>query len=77
MEKSQDMFTSAEIQNEILSIMAQSILREITSEISGKWFTIMVDETTDLNNVEQMVFCLRFVGDDLEVYEEFIGLYKS
>ena len=76
MEKSQDKFTSAEIQNEILSIMAQSILREISSEVSGKWFTIMVDETTDLNNVEQMVFCLRFVSDDLEVHEEFIGLYS-
>jgi len=50
MDKSQDKFTSPDIQNEILSIMAQSILQDIVSRISGKWFTIMADETTDLSN---------------------------
>ena len=63
MEKSQDRFTSPEIQNEILSIMALHILREITSELSGKWYTIMVDETTDISNTEQMVLCLCYVDD--------------
>ena len=52
MEKSQDRFTGPEIQNENLSIMALHILREITSELSGKCYTIMVDETTDLPNTE-------------------------
>ena len=56
--KSQAKFTSPDIQNEILSIMALMILREITSEIAGKWYTIMVNETTDLSNSEQMVLCL-------------------
>ena len=65
MEKSQDKFTSPEIQNEILSIMALHILREIASELSGKWYTVMVDETTDLSNTEQMVLCLRYVDDNL------------
>ena len=76
MDKSQDKFTSPDIQNEILSIMAQSILQDIVSSISGKWFTIMADETTDLSNTEQMVLCLRYVDDDLEVHEEVIGLYS-
>ena len=76
MEKSRDKFTSPDIQNEILSIMSLYFQREINSEISGKWFTIMVDETTDLSNTEQMVFCLRYVDDNLEVHEEFIGLYS-
>ena len=61
MEKSQDKFISPDIQNEMLSIMPLRILREITSEMSGKWYTIMVDETTDLSNTEQMVMCLRYV----------------
>jgi len=65
MEKSQDKFTRPEIQNEILSIMALHILREIASELSGKWYTVMVDETTDLSNTEQMVLCLRYVDDNL------------
>ena len=36
----------------------------------------MVDETTDMSNTEQMVICLRYVDDNLEVHEEFIGLYS-
>ena len=36
----------------------------------------MVDETTDLSNTEQMVFCLHCVNEKLKVHEEFIGLYS-
>ena len=36
----------------------------------------MVDETTDQSNTEQMVFSLGYVDDNLEVHEEFIGLYN-
>ena len=36
----------------------------------------MIDEATDSSNVEQMVFCLRYVDDDFDVHEEFIGLYS-
>ena len=36
----------------------------------------MVDETTDLSNTEQMVFCLRYVDSSLEIHEELIGLYS-
>ena len=53
---SPDKFTSTDIQNKHLSIMALSILRGIANSISGKWFTIMVDESTDLSNTDQMVF---------------------
>lgn len=28
-------------------------VRDIAKEVSGKWYTIMVDETTDLSNTEQ------------------------
>ncbi len=53
MEKVQDKFTSPEIQNEIISIMALYVLRGIATSISGKKYTIMVDETTDISNTEQ------------------------
>lgn len=72
MEKMRDKFMSPDSQNEILSIMAHWIQREITEELSSKYFIIMVDETT---NTEQMVFSLGYVDDNLEVHEEFIGLY--
>ena len=42
------------IQNEILKIMALSILRDITKNIeSSVYYTIMVDEVTDAANNEQ------------------------
>ena len=75
MSKSQDKFTSPEIQNEFLSIMAMTILRQIVDIIRGKLYTIMIDETTDISNTEQMIFCLRYVDDDLLVHKEVIGLY--
>ena len=56
--------------------MALHILRDITADISGKWFTLMVDETTDMSNTEQMVVCLRVADNDLNVYEEPVGLYS-
>ena len=35
----------------------------------------MVDEATDVSNTSQMVLCIRWVGDDLEPREDFIGLH--
>ena len=37
----------------------------------------MVDETTDVNTVEQVVIVLHWVSDDLNVHEDFIGLYSA
>lgn len=66
MPKSQDIFTSLEIQNELISILAMTILRQIVDNNRGMWYTIMIDETTDLTNTEQMIFCLRYVDDEVE-----------
>ena len=56
--------------------MALGILRDIISNIqSAKFYTIMVDETGDVSNVEQLVICLRWVDNDLEIHEDFIGLF--
>ena len=34
----------------------------------------MVDETTDVANQEQVVFCFRWIDNKLEAHEEFVGL---
>ena len=34
----------------------------------------MADEVTDAENHEQLVLCLRWVDDDLNPHEDFIGL---
>ncbi len=35
----------------------------------------MIDETTDVTNQEQVTIVIRWINDNFEVYEEFIGLY--
>ena len=69
-------YTSHEIQNEILKIMALNVLRNITLDLQQSPFlTIMIDETTDISNREQVTIVIRRVNEDLEVFEEFLGLY--
>ena len=75
LEKKKEKYTDHHIQNEILKIMALSILRDIAKNIEpGVYYTIMADEVTDAANHEQFVLCLRCVDDDLNPHEEFIGL---
>ena len=76
MEKKMNRFMSPKIQNELLEVMGLKVVREIADSIRcAPFFTIMVDETTDIANKEQVVIVLRWVGSDLSVNEEFIGLY--
>ena len=74
--RSQDRFTSPTIQNEILEIMASTILRKIAGEVAGEFFSLLVDETTDVSNTEQLVFCIRYVDSQLNSHEVFIGLHS-
>ena len=72
-----DKYTSYDMQNEMVKVMALRILREIAGNLqSSSFFTVMVDETTDVSNVEQVVVCLRWVSEGFEIREEFVGLYE-
>ena len=42
---------------------------------STPYFTVMADECTDLSNTEQLVLCFLWVDNQLDVHEEFTGLY--
>ena len=77
MEKKQLTYTSHEIQNELLNITAQHVLRKVVHQFQSTFYTIMIDETTDSSNVEEVVIVIRWVSDDLSVHEDFIGLYKT
>ena len=69
-------YTSHDIQNELLKVMALSIVRKIAGYIKiATFFCIMCDECTDSSNREQVVICIRWINDELEPHEDFIGLY--
>ena len=70
-------FTSHKNQNELLEAMSQSILRTLLGDIKNSPFlTIMADETTDVSNKEQLTLVIRWVDENFEVNEEFLGLYN-
>ena len=58
--------------------MALRILRDAAANIrEDGYFSIMLDETTDQSNREQVVIVLRHVDRELNLHEEFIGLYGA
>ena len=65
-----------EIQNELIEIMALQVLWEIVKNIQDAViYTVLADETADVSNKEQLVLCIRWVDDDINVHEEFIRLH--
>ena len=72
-----DKYTSPQVQNEILAVMASTIVRNISETIQKACsFSIMADEVTDSSNKEQVVVCFRSVDEQFEPHEDFVGLYQ-
>ena len=67
---------SHDIQNEI---MAHFMLKIILSSVKqSKYFTVIVDEATDVSFKEQVSICIRYVSSDtLAIHENFAGLYET
>ncbi len=77
LKKNSNTFTSPENQNEMLQKMSHHILRNVLHDIhSSPFLTIMVDETTDKSNKEQLTLIIRWVDQNFVVFEEFMGLYS-
>ena len=71
-------YTSHHVHNELLSIMALQILRRIAGQIQESvFFTVMLDETTDFSNKEQVVLVFRWVDENLTAHEDFVGLHLT
>ena len=57
--------------------MAHEILKQVLADIqTSPFIAIMVDETTNISNVEQLTLVIRWVDRNLCVHEEFLGLYS-
>ena len=67
-----------DIQNECLEIIAHNITKDFgCSESQYIFFSVIVDEATDISLKEQVSLCLRHVSSDtLESYENFVGLFE-
>lgn len=67
-------YLSPNIQNEIIGLLADEVTKQILPKKTS-YFSIMVDETTDMSVHEQVSICLRYCNDSLEVKEQFFGKY--
>jgi hypothetical protein len=70
-------YISHDIQNEMLELCANSLLRNIATEARASGpFGIIVDGCQD-GDSEQISICIRYVTDDLQIHEEPIGFYST
>jgi len=69
-------FTSVEIQNECLALMAHHVLGVITETIrKATFFSIICDEVTDQSRQHQLGISVRWVDtNSFEVHEDFLEL---
>ena len=68
-------YVHSTIQNEMMQIMALRVLGGVAENIQTvDLYSIMCDEATDFKNVSELVVCLRWVDDELEARDAFIGL---
>ncbi|CAL9706391.1 unnamed protein product [Knipowitschia caucasica] len=69
---------SHEILNEMIEIMSHGVLRTLLKEVKdADFFAVMLDETADITVKEHVSICLRFVTDELQPEEIFVGFYET
>uniref|UniRef100_A0A087XAH7 DUF4371 domain-containing protein n=1 Tax=Poecilia formosa TaxID=48698 RepID=A0A087XAH7_POEFO len=71
-------YTSPKVQNEILQLLGNTIVREISACIQALLvlqYSLIIDGTQDISGQQESI-CLRFVDHDLVPQEVFVGLYQ-
>ncbi|XP_078158927.1 uncharacterized protein LOC144554485 [Carex rostrata] len=66
--------TCPDTQKDIANASAEEILKAITDDVGADLFGILVDESCDVSDKEQMAVLLRYVDKRGHVLERFIGI---
>ena len=74
--KKTEIYTRHDAQNEIINLMSNQIMRNLLEPVRSCIFSVMYDEYTEVSNKEQLMFCMRWVNNDPEVSEKFLGFYE-
>lgn len=65
-------------QNDILNLCKSQIYNYIQNKIKeSRYFSVMVDETQDISNHEQVAVVFRYIDNNLEIHESFAGFYRT
>lgn len=67
-------YLSLQIQNELISCLGNEIRESVVKQIEkSKFYSVMADETTDESTKTQLSICVRYLTDNFEVEEAFLG----
>ncbi|CAF1227009.1 unnamed protein product [Rotaria sordida] len=65
-------YISKTTQNQLIDIIGKLILKQVIEEVKqAQFFTILLDETTDIANIEQASLCIRYILND-QIHERFL-----
>lgn len=70
-------YISPKIINEVISICANSVLRDLLKDIrTADYFSVIADEATDISRQEQMCVAVRWVDNEYQIHEASLGLFQ-
>ena len=70
-------YISPEIVNELITIMGQTVLRNILAKVKeAMWYAIIADEATDISHNEVMCISVRWVDAHYDIHEDVLGLVQ-
>ena len=70
-------YRSKTIQNELIGCCGEILTKKIIDEVrQAKFFSILADGASDCSNKEQMAIVIRFVDDQSNVREDFLGFFQ-
>lgn len=69
---------SATVVNEMLSLLADNVVRNrVQEKKNNNFFAIILDKTSDICNLEQVSLSFQFVSDNLDLTECFLRFYET
>ena len=71
-------FTSPRAQDEIIELFSRAVVTKVANDVQKDgFFAVMVDGTQDVTSTEQESVCFRHVDAELNIIEDFVGLYEE
>ncbi|KAL4107233.1 hypothetical protein QTP88_017616 [Uroleucon formosanum] len=68
---------SKSIQNDLISCISEFLINQIKNEIKQcKFYSIQIDDTTDISQKTQCSIIIRYVTDKSELIERFLGFHN-
>ncbi len=75
LEKKSNKYTSREIQNSLIKIMAYSVIRKVSENLhKSPFLAVVIDQTTDVTNQEQVTIVIRWIMMILRYMKSLLGV---